>query len=154
MSNFCASIFAAFCVLHRAQSWTSRDSEFWEFCWWIWISYRFCQCHVWTHLQFAPTFYEQLLCMQIPKVQRDRQVKQLFALSGSAHVKAVRKHIDEIDPRSPLLAPESNPTQRRLFTNAWIRWKLISGNLIILSSKQTTKTRISRQRFSFSSNRN
>ena len=31
--------------------------------------------------------------------QKDSQVKQLFALSGSVRAKAVRKHVDEIDPR-------------------------------------------------------
>jgi len=46
----------------------------------------------------SPTFYEQLLRKQIPKAQKDSQVKQLFALSGSAGVKAARKHVDEIDP--------------------------------------------------------
>ena len=35
----------------------------------------------------------------IPKAQKDSQVKQLFALFGSACVKAVSKHVDEIDPR-------------------------------------------------------
>ena len=47
-----------------------------------------------------PSFYEQLLRMQIPKVQKDSQVKLLFALSGSAGIKAARKNIDEIDPRT------------------------------------------------------
>ena len=37
--------------------------------------------------------------MQIPKAQKDNQLKQLFALSGSAGIKALRKHIDEIDPK-------------------------------------------------------
>ena len=31
------------------------------------------------------------------RAKKDSQVKQLFALLGSARVKAVRKHIDEID---------------------------------------------------------
>ena len=47
----------------------------------------------------SPTFYKQLLCMQIPKAQKDNQLKQLFALSGSAGIKALHKHIDEIDPK-------------------------------------------------------
>ena len=33
------------------------------------------------------------------KPQKDSQVKQLFALLGSAGAKAARKHFDEIDPR-------------------------------------------------------
>ena len=37
----------------------------------------------------------QLLHMQIPKAQKDSQVKQRFALLGAAG-----KHIDEIDPLS------------------------------------------------------
>ena len=39
----------------------------------------------------SPTFYSQLLCLQIPKVQKDSQVKQLFALSGSAGIKDASK---------------------------------------------------------------
>ena len=46
----------------------------------------------------SPTLYVQLLCLQIPKAQKDSQLKQLFALLGSARVKAARKHVDEIDP--------------------------------------------------------
>ena len=34
------------------------------------------------------------------KRQKDSQLKQLFALLGSAAVKAVYKHVDEIDPSS------------------------------------------------------
>ena len=33
------------------------------------------------------------------KRQKDSQVKQLFAILGSAWVKAARKHVDKIDPR-------------------------------------------------------
>ena len=36
---------------------------------------------------------------QIPKPQKDIQLKLLFALSGSASVKPACKHVDEIDPR-------------------------------------------------------
>ena len=36
--------------------------------------------------------------MQIPKVQKDSQVKQLFALLGPSHIKAACKNVDEIDP--------------------------------------------------------
>ena len=50
----------------------------------------------------SPTFYEQLLRTQIPKMKKDSQIKQLFALLGPAWVKAARKHIDEIDPWLPL----------------------------------------------------
>ena len=49
----------------------------------------------------SPTFYEKLLRSQIPKVQKDSQVKQLFALLGSVSVKAAGKHVDEIDPGCP-----------------------------------------------------
>ena len=45
-----------------------------------------------------PSFYEQLLHAQIPKVQKDRHIKQLLALLGPSCVKAARKHINEIDP--------------------------------------------------------
>ena len=46
----------------------------------------------------SPTFYVQLLRPEIPKAQKDSQLKQLFALLGPMGVKAARKHIDEIDP--------------------------------------------------------
>ena len=42
----------------------------------------------------------QLLHMQIPKAQKDSQVKQRFSLLGAELVKAAGKHIDEIDPLS------------------------------------------------------
>ena len=35
------------------------------------------------------------------KSKKDSQVKQLFMLSGSAHVKAALRHVDEIGPRLP-----------------------------------------------------
>ena len=47
----------------------------------------------------SPSFYEQLLHPQIPKAQKDSQVKQLFAFLGSESVKAAPKHVDEIDPK-------------------------------------------------------
>ena len=54
----------------------------------------------------------QLLCEKIPKVQKDSQLKLLFALSGFAGVKAARKHVDEnprwaiCDPRSAYFRPQ------------------------------------------------
>ena len=48
----------------------------------------------------SPTFHAQFLRSQIPKAQKDSQLKQLFVLLGSASVKAASKHVDEIDPRS------------------------------------------------------
>ena len=45
----------------------------------------------------SPTFHVQLLCLQIPKAQKDSQLKQLFALLGSAGIKAVCNNVDEID---------------------------------------------------------
>ena len=53
-------------------------------------------------VSISPTSYEQLLCTQSPKAKKDSQVKLLFKLLGSACVKAERKYIDEIDPRSPI----------------------------------------------------
>ena len=41
----------------------------------------------------------RFLPAQIPKVQKDSQVKQLFALSGSALIKVACTRIDEIEPR-------------------------------------------------------
>ena len=48
----------------------------------------------------SPSFYEQLLSVKIlaKSAKQDSQVKQLFALSGPAHVKAANKQVDEIDP--------------------------------------------------------
>ena len=46
--------------------------------------------------QFHQYAYAQLLHTQIPKAQKDSQVKQLFALMGSVCVKGVCKQIDEI----------------------------------------------------------
>jgi len=44
-------------------------------------------------------FYEQDLCMQIPKAQKDTDnLTVFFVLLGSAHVKAARKHVGEINP--------------------------------------------------------
>ena len=51
----------------------------------------------------SPTFYEQLLHTKIPKAQKDGQIKHLFVLLGSDCVKAVRKHVDEINPRPQYL---------------------------------------------------
>ena len=46
----------------------------------------------------SPTFYAHLLHAKIPKVQKDSQVRQLFAVLGSVYVKAAHKHVGEIDP--------------------------------------------------------
>ena len=48
------------------------------------------------HEHFTSSFYAR----RSQKGQKDSQVKQLFALLGSACVKDVRKHVDEIDARS------------------------------------------------------
>ena len=47
----------------------------------------------------STTCYAQLLPTQIPKPQKDSQLKQLIALLGSAGVKTARKNVDEIDLR-------------------------------------------------------
>ena len=46
------------------------------------------------HQHFRSSFYTR----RSQKLKKDSQVKQLFALSGSAGVKAVHEHVDEIDP--------------------------------------------------------
>ena len=46
----------------------------------------------------SPSFDEQLLRPHSPKAQKDSQLMQLFALSGSTGVKADQKQVDEIDP--------------------------------------------------------
>ena len=42
--------------------------------------------------------FTNILRNQIPKAQKDSQLKQLFSLLGSARVKAACEHVDEIDP--------------------------------------------------------
>ena len=48
----------------------------------------------------SPTFYVQLLRLQIPKVQKRHSTQAAFWVLGSAGVKAACKHFDEIDLRS------------------------------------------------------
>jgi len=46
----------------------------------------------------SPTFYELLLCVQIPKAQKIQSSHQLFfAHLGSVQVKAAHKNVGEID---------------------------------------------------------
>ena len=52
----------------------------------------------WSQVSISPTFYTQLLRVQIPKVQKDSQVMQLFALLVPARLKAVHKHVDDLKP--------------------------------------------------------
>ena len=50
--------------------------------------------------QFHQHFMRSFYACRSKKHQKDSQVKQLFAILGSACIKAARKHIDEIDPWS------------------------------------------------------
>jgi hypothetical protein len=51
-------------------------------------------------VEISPTFYEQLLHLQIPKKQNNiNDLAVFFVLLGSARVKASSKHVDEIDNR-------------------------------------------------------
>ena len=52
------------------------------------------------HQQFTSSFYAG----RSQKRKKDKQHKQLFALSGSSGVKAAPKHVDEIDPWSSFSA--------------------------------------------------
>ena len=72
----------------------------------------------------SSTFYTQLLRAQIPKAQKDTQLKQLFVLSGSAPVKAECKHIDEIDPSTQSLAQKMTFS----FTNSILPNSTSAGN--------------------------
>jgi len=56
----------------------------------------------WLHqVSISSTFYEQLLCSQILKVEkRYRQLDWIFTLLWSWRVKAAHKHVGEIDTRS------------------------------------------------------
>ncbi len=50
-------------------------------------------------VSISSTFYQQLLCTQIPKVQKDtNNLIEVLHFWGSSHVKAARKHVGEIDP--------------------------------------------------------
>ena len=70
-----------------------------------------------------PTFYLQLLHTQIPKAQKDSQLKYHFPLLGSAGVKAACKHVDEIDPRAAVFYQH--------FTSSFCAsFKLFSQNFI------------------------
>jgi len=52
-------------------------------------------------LSILSTFYEQLFVHADSKREKDTtdDVTVFFALLGSVHIKAVRYHVDEIDPR-------------------------------------------------------
>jgi len=47
----------------------------------------------------SSTFYEQLLCAQIPKVQKDSQVVSFFTLLGSVCAKAAERTLMKLTPR-------------------------------------------------------
>ena len=51
------------------------------------------------HHHFMSSFYVR----RAQKCIKDSQLKQLFALLGSGHVKAACKHVDEIDPMMLLI---------------------------------------------------
>ncbi len=44
-------------------------------------------------------FYEQLFLAQIPKAQKNNDDLIVFVLLGSAHIKASRNYVGEINPR-------------------------------------------------------
>ena len=50
--------------------------------------------------QFHQHFMSSFYAPDTKSAKKDTQVQQLFALLGSAHVKALRKHVDGIDPRA------------------------------------------------------
>ena len=50
------------------------------------------------HLQFHQHLTSSFYTRRSQKHKEDSLLKQLFALSGSVGIKAVRKHVDEIDP--------------------------------------------------------
>jgi len=65
------------------------------------------------------TFYEQLLHMQIPKGQKDRQVVSLFCAFGICASESCSKNIDKIDPRKALPSTsQSIPASIRLTCKA------------------------------------
>ena len=70
----------------------------------------------------SPSFHHHFTCSfytsRSQKHKKDSQVKQLFVLSGSAGVKAARKHIDEIDPQCDTLSLSLAHTHTQTQTNA------------------------------------
>ena len=70
----------------------------------------------------SPTFYEQLLRKQIPKAQKDGHVKHLFALLGSAYIKAAYKHVDEIDLKT--MVTKSEKVQKQPKTMITVQKKI------------------------------
>ena len=89
----------------------------------------------------SPTFYMQLLHVQIPKAQKDRQLKQLFALSGYSSVTAVHKHVDEIDSWWPFFARfltlERVWTCSSLLKRVWTTINLSQKVFFCVSSSQS-----------------
>jgi hypothetical protein len=56
------------------------------------------------HVAILPTFYVQLLHMQIPKAQKiQSSCQSLFALLGSAHIKAASKMLVKLTPGQQLI---------------------------------------------------
>ena len=51
-----------------------------------------------TCCQFHQHFTQSFYAHKSQKHNKDSQLKQLFALSGTVRVKAAGKHVDEIDP--------------------------------------------------------
>ena len=58
------------------------------------------------HQQFTSSFY----ACRSQKCKKDSQLKKLFALLGSACIKAALKHLDEIDP---WMMPRERERERR-----------------------------------------
>ena len=65
------------------------------------------------------SFYAQLICAQIPEAQKDSQVKQIFALTGSAHIKAALKHVDETDPGAAACHEIDYPERTKTVANSF-----------------------------------
>ena len=51
-------------------------------------------------VNFTNVFMHSFYTHKSHKRKKDRQLKQFFALSGSSRIKALHKHVDEIDPRT------------------------------------------------------
>ena len=81
--------------------------------------------------------------------KKDSQVKQLFALLGSASVKAACKHVDEIDPRrrcsnDPISSPSEiemkEKNEEKIFQ---LSWKSRSNDPDLLAPEKLGTTRTS-----------
>ena len=67
------------------------------------------------HHHFMSSFYARRSCNR----KKDSQIMQLFVLLEPAHIKAVRKHIVEIDPRNFLTDASDRDKRKQIKKYSW-----------------------------------